>query len=834
VRDGAVPDAARPAARARRVRDPHFVAAVLYAVALTLVGAFVTAPIYASPVFWLAAGVSAAAAVGVAVLTTRWRLPWPVAALGAAVIVLVVGVLLAVPPQSLPGVLLSVRQVATGVVTGFKDLITVELPVGTYRNLLVPAVAVFTVAPLGTVLVGRRPTRSGALGVLFAWLMPVYGLLFGLTVTSAPLTIGPFTVSAPREQAGAVLSLVCSLVWLAWRASASRRAALERAAAAGGIRFSRRRTGSDARRMALASAMVVVAVVAASAVAPALAESRTREVLRSATGPKLDIARAVTPLTDYRTDFADGAVDRALFTVTAEQGALPDRVRLATLSWYDGIAYQVADPNDANSDFVRVPQALAASGSSSTVRVTVQGLSGIWMPSFGQLQQVRFAGADASRLADAFYYDSGARAAVDTAGGGLRRGVVYSMTAATGSTPALSSARSPHTAPQVGIPTSVKTWVAQQGAGSDGAALQTLVDRLRQRGYLSHALSVPSGGADWEKSLGTGYTFQPSASGHSLARIDALFQQLLTRQTQAKGRPGASLVAGVGDDEQFAVATSLIAQSLGFPTRVVVGARLTGGDDGVPACSGGVCRGGDLTAWTEVQASTGDWIPVDVTPQHTVAVTDTVVHQRDPQNPTDVRPSTAQEVVPPDPVQRDAGNTAVPKQTQDDGAELWAVLRVGGIALAVLVILLGPLFAIVGAKAARRHSRRRDPDAAARVVGGWDEYVDTAVDHGTPEPVGRTRTEFAEEQQSAGAATLAAVADRAVFSDSSLSDAEAGEFWGIVDAERRRMRASLPVLRRLAAALSLRSFLRELRPARARARRAGGQTEGRGPGSTGA
>jgi hypothetical protein len=384
----------------------------------------------------------------------------------------------------------------------------------------------------------------------------------------------------------------------------------------------------------------------------------------------------------------------------------------------------------------------------------------------------------------------------------------------------------------VAIPASVKTWVAKQDAGADGAALQTLVERLRQRGYLSHALSVPAGGAAWQKALGDQYTFQPSASGHSLGRIDALFQQLLTRQQAAQGRPGASLVAGVGDDEQFAVATALVAQTLGFPARVVVGTRLTGGDDGVPSCGGGVCRGGDLTAWTEVQAST-----VDATPQHTVGVTDTVVHQRDPENATDARPSTAQEVVPPDPVQRDAARAPAVKQTDDGPAELWAVVRVAGIALAVLAILAGPLLVIVGAKAARRRGRRNAPDNTGRVVGGWDEFVDAAVDHGMPAPGGRTRVEYAAEHAAVDAAaragTLAHAADQAVFSEVSLSDAEAGEFWRIVDEERRRLAASLPLVRRVLAALSLRSFLRELRPARARGRRAARTTEGRGPGTSG-
>lgn len=823
------------AARERRaageggLRDRYLQAAVLYAASLAVVGGFATWPVYASPAFAAAVALAAVAALGLAVLTAWRGWPWPAVVAGAALIVLAVGLLAAAPPPS--GILPAARDVGLGVVTGFKDLVTVDLPVGTYRNLLVPAVAVFTIAPLGTVLVGRRRSRLGPLAVAFAWLMPLFGLLFGLTVTSLPLQLGPVTIPAPREQLTSVLVLVCSLVWLAWRASASRRSALRRAAAAGGIRWSRRRTGSDVRRTVLAAGMVLVAVTAASAVAPAIAQDRTRDVLRSATGPRIDIARTVTPLTDYRTNFSDRVVGEPLFTVRAVDGALPDRVRLATLSWYDGVAYRVAAPGRAQGEFVRVPQSLPAAGTPATVRVVVQGLTGIWMPSFGRLEQVRFDGPDAASLADAFYYDPSAQAAVETARGGLRRGEAYTVTAGSAQVPVLSTVRSPHAAPQVSIPASVRTWVARQDAGTGGAALQTLVDRLRARGYLSHALSVPAGGAVWERPLGAGYTFQPSPAGHSLGRIDVLFQQLLGREQRVGGRPGASLVAAVGDDEQFAVATALVAQTLGFPARVVVGARLRG-DEGLPSCAGGVCRGADLTAWTEVQASTGDWIPVDVTPQHTVGVTDATTRQRDPENATDVRPSTAQQVVPPDPVQRDAAHTPAPKQGDGVAAGIWAAARIGGIALLALVILFGPLLVVVGAKAARRRARRRSPDAAARVVGGWDEYVDTAVDHGMPAPGDRTRAEVAAEHATAQAAVLAAVADRAVFSDAALSDGDAGEFWTIVDDERRRFATSLPLVRRLLAALSLRSFVRELRPARARSRRAGRKTEGRGSGAS--
>jgi hypothetical protein len=110
--------------------------------------------------------------------------------------------------------------------------------------------------------------------------------------------------------------------------------------------------------------------------------------------------------------------------------------------------------------------------------------------------------------------------------------------------------------------------------------------------------------------------------------------------------------------------------------------------------------------------------------------------------------------------------------------------------------------------------------------------VDAAVDHGLPAPHTQTRTELAAAYGAPLAATLAVTADRAVFSDQDLHDDDATRFWAIVDDERRRMMAAVPLWRRLLAAVSLRSFLRGLprtAPHRDRRRSATRSTE---PGTT--
>src|SRR5690606_32628109 len=125
------------------------------------------------------------------------------------------------------------------------------------------------------------------------------------------------------------------------------------------------------------------------------------------------------------------------------------------------------------------------------------------------------------------------------------------------------------------------------------------LDRLRSRGYLSHSLSDVEGERLWLERLSREYgtQFEPSAGGHSNARIEQLFAQLNTQARLAgEGASTEMLVAGIGDDEQFATAAAMIARALGFDSRVVLGVRLGDGretPEGVPSCDA-QCTGENL------------------------------------------------------------------------------------------------------------------------------------------------------------------------------------------------------------------------------------------------
>lgn len=130
----------------------------------------------------------------------------------------------------------------------------------------------------------------------------------------------------------------------------------------------------------------------------------------------------------------------------------------------------------------------------------------------------------------------------------------------------------------------------------------------------------------------------------------------------------------------------------------------------------------------------------------------------------------------------------------------------------MLLVLGGPFLLVAGARFFRRRSRRLQADPAQKVAGGWDEYVDAAIDAGRARPASRTRRELAALYGTPSGTVLADGADEAVFSPRPPSAEEADAFWRIVDEERRGFAGGQGFWRKLATALSLRSFVRFAAP----------------------
>ena len=810
-------------------RQPLFVIInSIFVVALLGVGAVAAWPIYESVSFVVLVVVSVLVAALIALLSLFRGWSWFTATLLGISAYLLLGVPIGIPEAlASPTTLLSSwPQFIAATVFGWKQLVTVSIPVGTYQALLVPAFALFFFTALLAFSLSSRAKSLYVIAVPLLLLPTLFGLAFGSDVVRSGPTLLWFDIET-REFLIGLCALVLALGFLGWRARQARYRALQLGAAAVIRQLPGSRWGA-VRRGALAMVMMLVAVAVAGAFVPRI-DNNDRRVLRSVVAPDINLNDYVSPLTQYRGYFDGDTYDSELFDVTGDAAAIA-RLRLAVLSYYDGAVYRVVDPRAADGSrsatFARIPSRLHPSGegAAQSAEIVVGGYAGVWVPTVGALTSVEFAGDRADDLADGFYYNQPTSAGVQLAllGDGDR----YTVNGVPGDEVSLDSLDKP-TAPEglvdeQLIPENLIAWVRSQALSTDAAALADLVERLRARGYLSHALVEPSGpDTRWMADLGAGYTFEPSLSGHSIDRIDAMFAALIIKQNDTTSRDDADLVAAIGDDEQFAVATALLAQYLGFPSRVVLGFTLDPAKaDGAVACNQGSCRGSDLAAWVEVQGADGRWATVDVTPQHANAVAPLNDQQQDPHNLTDVVPETATEQQPPQANPAGGDQTEqTPNDVQLDLAWLADGLTVLGVALLGALAVLAPFLTILIAKARRRRDRARAPGIEGRIVGGWDEYIDAALDHGKPMPSSETRTEVATMYGTPRALQLAAIADEVVFDAGEPDERTAEAFWAIVEAERRSLSAGMSRWQRVRSAVSLRSFTQYVSLESARSKR---------------
>ncbi|MDL5350821.1 transglutaminase-like domain-containing protein [Microbacterium sp. zg-YB36] len=795
--------------------------------ALFLVGAIAVWPLYRDSAFLVVVAAALVLAHLIALAGMRWRWSGWWVALATMGTYIVSGVPLAAPSalSRMETVLPAFLGVLTAPVTGWKDLLTLELPLGSYQTTLAPALLLFLAIPVAALSLAWRSPRLWVVAAPLGLLLTVFGVLFGAATLSSPVVGGVRAPGAVELFVGAAAVLL-ALAFTVWRTLHERRRALRAAERASGVRTTGRTGSAVAGRVTIAAGMVLAALAAGAAVAPWALAGQSRDVLRSGIDPRVELAAQLSPLSQYRQFFSDEQFDTVLFTVDGAAGA--DRVRLATLSFFDGQVARAIDPAagvaDQTTAFVRVPANLPAPDgtTATTADVSIGAYEGIWVPTVGSLTAISFEGGSGADRSDGFFYNAETRMGIALPEPGLRPGATYRQQGAIEDEPRSLTQLTPgRDTPQLDaalVPESLTDWIGAQEAPTGGEGLQVLIDRLRARGFLSHALLIDAEDpALWTTQLGA-YTFEPSRAGHSTDRIDRLFTALLDRQEDVGGTDDAALVAAVGDDEQFAVAASMIADQLGFASRIVLGARLVDGGDpaALPACVSGECRGENMSAWIEVQDASGAWVSVDVTPQHEVSMSPELEQRRDPQNPTDVRQEVAEPVLPAEANPADSGDRDDDDTTTEaDLSALWAALRIAGITLLTLLVLVGPFLLVVLLKTLRRRARRDADDVVERFTGGWDEYVDTAVDHGYPTPRTQTRTElaagYAGEAGGDRGTMLAEWADRSVFAPTAPSADDSERFWQIVDEERARFAAEGGWWARLRARLSLRSFLRSTR-----------------------
>jgi len=730
-------------------------------------------PIYQGSAFIVLVVVTTLVASALAIAGAYFRWSSAVLLLATVAAFVLLGVPLAVPQEALYGVLPSLdglRQLVSGVALGWKQLLTITLPVGNYQALLVPPFVLLLVLVVVALSLALR-SRFGGLAVLAPLIIFVVGVIFGPDYATWPLetTLG--------------LAFVC-LLWLMWRRWYARRQLIDRlateaAASTGGAPAAPVEHRIVGLRPILSGVLILaIAGGAATAASLVIPPDGRRQVLRTSIEQPFDPRDYVSPLAGFRKYLLDGASDSVLFTVDG----LPDdaRIRIATLDSYDGVVYSVGseEVDSASGSFTRVPTRFdqsAVSGEQLDLDVEIVGYTGVWMPTVGKLESVAFSGSRTTRLRDSFYYnDNGGTAAIV---GGLRSGDGYELDAVLPVEPGDGglSVVQPGAAsvPPLGVlPAELEPVLSRfvDGVDGPGAQLLAMVQGLRETGYISHGID------DDEPS---------SRSGHSADRVT----QLLTDQRM------------IGDAEQYAVTAALMARQIGFPARVVFGfapeVATTGPTD---------VTGSAVSAWIEVNTEQYGWITVNPVPPVRE------IPAEEPEDPTVV--SRPQQVIPPqatDPIERPA---ETPLDTaQDDPEQLapWlvivlVVLRVVGWVALVVAVVLAPFLFIVAAKARRRRQRRLARDPLARIRGGWQEYADAIIDHGYEAPATATRRELAAVVGGGKSAVLAAVADRAVFSPVESAPDDADKVWRAVGELTSNLDVGRTRWERIKARISLRSL----------------------------
>ena len=711
---------------------------------------------------YLVVGVVAmVAGLALAHLGIRARQPFVVVAVLAVVLAVLLGAGVALRDTAIAGVLPSLTTVSSlghAVIYGWKELLTTVRPVDSNTGdlLALPYLLGLSVAVLSYTLARRvRP--------LAAPLLPV------LAVAALSILFGTPKPTAAFAQ-GALLAGV-ALAWLALRHAR--------------VGTSHVRSSGRLGRPAMALGMIALAVPAAWALGPHLPEAQAHARVVIRVEPPFDPGQYPSPLAAFRR-YVPGTprtlASTPLFTVSGLPAGTP--VRVAILDAYDGLAWGASNAADGQGDlpaYARIGSTLpvTAAGAMTTATVALsQSWDQVWLPTVGEVSGIRFTGPRAADLADSVRFslrtESGIVPAGLTAGDGyeLKVSVPHALSASE-----LASAQ-PEGAPDLD--------------GSVSAALRPIASTL-SKGQTAPVAQVLAS-ADYLKTTGrysNGNDTSQAEPGHGLGRLLSFLQ--------------AKQIAG--DDEQYAAAMALLAQTEGVPARVVLGSVL-------PAS--GVVTGNDVSAWVELDLAGHGW-----TRLATDAFTPNRDKKPDPQ-PKVIPPKPAPAYVPP-PIQKPI-TTAVSAGQADTSARdqarqksikaaaglpAWVatVVKVVGIPVAALLLFAAFVTAI---KFARRRRRRTRGTPAQRVAGGWAELLDTAADQGTPAVRAGTRRE-----QARGLATLplreAAVgADAVVFGPDELDEQVALTYWQQVDLTRKAMVTGLSGRQRLRHALSLRS----LRPSR--------------------
>ncbi|QCU78593.1 transglutaminase domain-containing protein [Citricoccus sp. SGAir0253] len=738
-----------------------------------------------------AAGVVAGLAVALAGAHRGWGTGRTAGAVVLAYVLL--GLLVAAPAESSAGVLPgpgSPRVLLTAPVTAWKDILTVAAPVGVHGGMLVVP---FLSALLAAVIAG-----------VLAWRVrvPYWTLLPVLAMTAVGILFG--TEDAPMAVGRGMALVMAAVAWLAWRHHRMRVEGTRDAAAIAAGDTTTVAHPAVARRLlwrraVTGAAVLAVAGLLSAAASPLLLQDRDRKVLRDVVEPPIELFDYPSPLMSFR-QYVKDQHEEVLFTVEG----LPEgqRVRLAALDAYDGMVYTVDPHSGGNFSPVGDASRLSGAGSAApphraegTLEITIEGYEGVWLPAGGRLDGVTLGGPRAAQLSRSLYYNDASETALSTVP--LRSGDSYTA--------------------EVVFPVQVPPeQLEDRDAGAVALPELTGVPRVvpEKAAELAPSRDTPYGtAAGLAATLHESGAFSNGREGE-VTSLSGHYAGRITRLLDAE--------QWIGDDEQYAVALSLMARSLDIPARVVMGFY----PEQYPEGGGAVqIKGKDVHAWVEVNVEDVGWVALDPTPDEDNVPTPPQQEPRSTPRPQVLQPP------PPPQEQADLPPDAAPapqdaEQEERSWWDRWGpVVMIVAYSSVPVAVLLLPLLVIALLKGRRRRRRRRARTPAAQVSGGWSEVLSLAADLGSEPQRAGTRREHAAVLGTAfptaapGTALLARRADHAVFGPGEPTEAQVADYWEQVDEHLAGIRGSVGGWRRLRARFSPRSLVLEARARRRQRRR---------------
>ncbi|MEO7121641.1 MAG: transglutaminase-like domain-containing protein, partial [Lacisediminihabitans sp.] len=412
---------------------------------------------------------------------------------------------------------------------------------------------------------------------------------------------------------------------------------------------------------------------------------------------------------------------------------------------------------------------------------TIKDYQDLWMPSVGYPTNLTFESGSAKYAGDNLRYNDSTGTAVLTTG--LHKGDSYQMNTLVQKVLTPDELANVQTAavqlPPVVESPDIVTSKAQSFAGKTTtpiAQLEAIRNKLVTSGYLSHGRASDA---------------VPSSAGHGADRINELLER-----TQM-----------VGDQEQYSSAFALMARSLGYPARVVMGfaPKIADGQSTVKV------TGNDVTAWVEVAFAKDGWVAFNPTPKDT-----DIPQAQTPQPQSEPQPQVRQ----PPRSQKHDDQILTPVSLDESRVKndktpfvipAW-VITIGLSLLIPALLIFGPLLVIAWFKERRRKKRRNADRGDVKAAGAWDEMLDGYSELGFAVPGKSTRLHIADELQgqlpenaSIHLRTIALSADDAVFSGLQIDEQHSDAVWTEALAAIELAREAVSGARRLLSRFRIRS-----------------------------